>query len=61
MVTHHVEEILPSITHCLLLKDGRVHASGTKEEVLHSHQLSEIYGAAVNLSRHGDRYSLRLA
>ena len=61
MVTHHVEEILPSITHCLLLKDGLVHASGTKKEVLHSHHLSEIYGAPVKLSRHGDRYSLRLA
>ena len=61
MVTHHVEEIIPSITHCLLLKDGQVHAAGTKAEVLHSQNLSEIYGAPVKLSRHGDRYSLRLA
>ncbi len=61
MVTHHVEEILPSITHCLLLKDGQVHASGTKEEVLHSRHLSEIYGAEMKLGRHGERYSLRLA
>lgn len=61
MVTHHVEEILPSITHCLLLRDGQVHAAGTKEDVLHSRHLSEIYGSAVKLSRHGERYSLRLA
>lgn len=61
MVTHHVEEILPSITHCLLLKDGRVHAAGAKHAILTSRNLSEIYGSAVKLSRHGERYTLRLA
>lgn len=60
MVTHHVEEILPSITHCLLLKDGEVHASGPKQDILTSKHLSEIYGAPVKLSRHSDRYSLRI-
>ncbi|MHB1082326.1 MAG: ABC transporter ATP-binding protein [Prosthecobacter sp.] len=61
LVTHHVEEILPSITHCLLLRDGQVHASGPKAEVLNSRNLSEIYGAGVKLGRRGERYSLRLA
>ncbi|MDZ4406248.1 ATP-binding cassette domain-containing protein [Prosthecobacter sp.] len=60
MVTHHVEEILPCITHVLMLRDGRVHAAGPKMEMLHSSHLSQIYGASVKLSRHGDRYSLRL-
>ena len=60
MVTHHVEEILPSITHCLLLKDGQVHAAGPKHDILTSRNLTHIYGSAVKLSRHGDRYSLRL-
>lgn len=61
LVTHHVEEILPCITHVLLLRDGSVHAAGPKQEVLHSDHLSHIYGSRVKLSRHGDRYSLRLA
>lgn len=61
LVTHHVEEILPSITHCLLLRDGQVHASGPKAEVLNSRNLSAIYGAGVKLGRRGERYSLRLA
>ncbi|MFC5456758.1 ABC transporter ATP-binding protein [Prosthecobacter fluviatilis] len=61
MVTHHVEEILPSITHCLLLKDGQVHAAGTKEEVLNSRNLSEIYGAPLKLGRRKGRYWLHLA
>lgn len=61
MVTHHVEEILPCITHVLMLRDGRVHAAGPKHELMHSDHLSHIYGSRVKLSRHGDRYSLRLS
>ncbi len=61
MVTHHVEEILPAITHCLLLRDGQVHAAGLKHETLTSKNLSDIYGAAVKLTRHGERYALRLS
>ncbi len=60
MVTHHVEEILPAITHCLLLRDGRVHAAGLKHDILTSRNLSNIYGSDVKLSRHGERYALRL-
>lgn len=60
MVTHHVEEILPAISHCLLLKDGQIHACGEKHATLTSANLSHIYGAGVKLSRHGERYSLRI-
>jgi iron complex transport system ATP-binding protein len=60
MVTHHVEEILPAITHCLLLKDGQVHAAGEKHDILTSANLSTIYGSKVKLTRHGERYALRL-
>jgi iron complex transport system ATP-binding protein len=60
MVTHHVEEILPAITHCLLLKDGQVHASGPKHDLLTSANLSHLYGSPVKLTRHGERYALRL-
>ncbi len=61
MVTHHVEEILPCITHVLLLRDGRVHAAGAKAAILTSANLSHIYGLRVKLRRHGERYALRLA
>ncbi len=58
MVTHHVEEILPSMTHVLVLKQGRVLAAGLKQDVLSSDVLSDAYGAAVELSLRGDRYQL---
>jgi len=58
MVTHHVEEILPCISHVMMLKDGLVQCSGIKEKVLTSAALSEIYGAAVKLRSKEGRYTL---
>jgi len=49
LVTHHVEEIVPAFTHVLILKGGRVLASGTKAEVLRSAILSEAFGAPVKI------------
>ena len=60
MVTHHVEEILPCMTHVLILKGGKVQTIGPKEEVLTSQALSKAYGAKVKLELHGDQYQLRL-
>lgn len=60
LVTHHVEEILPCISHVLLLRAGRVHQAGRKEAVLTSEALGEIYGADLALDREGERYRLRV-
>lgn len=61
LVTHHVEEILPAISHVLVMKDGRALAAGPKEEVLTSERLSEAYGAPVRLEQDRGRYRLWLA
>lgn len=61
LVTHHVEEILPSITHVLLMKDGLTLAAGSKDRTLTSDLLSEVYGDRVSLEQIGTRYALRLA
>ena len=60
LVTHHVEEILPFITHVLLLKEGRVVASGKKKAVLNSKTLSLAFGAATSLTTSKGRYFARL-
>lgn len=49
LVTHHVEEITNSFTHVLLLHEGKVFASGPKEEVLTSENLSHIFNAKLDL------------
>lgn len=59
LVTHHVEEIMPAFTHALLLRDGRVHATGPRDRVLTSANLSATFGAPMKLARSGER--LRLA
>jgi iron complex transport system ATP-binding protein len=60
LVTHHVEEILPSITHVLMMKDGLTLAAGPKQSILTSEALSTVYGDAVELEQDGARYRLRL-
>jgi iron complex transport system ATP-binding protein len=59
LITHHVEEITPSFSHALVLKEGRVLASGEKKNVLKSKVLSEAFGADLRLKRVDGRYDLR--
>jgi iron complex transport system ATP-binding protein len=56
LVTHHVEEVPPGFGHALLLRSGRVLASGPIEEVLTADHLSECFGLPVILERRGDRW-----
>ena len=57
LVTHHVEEIPPSFTHALLLRDGTVMAAGPMDHTITSESLSECFGVALRLERHGRRFS----
>jgi iron complex transport system ATP-binding protein len=58
LVTHHVEEIVPTFTHALLLRRGRVVAAGPTGEALTSETLSRAFDHPVTLRRRGDRYEL---
>lgn len=60
-VTHHVEEIPPVTTHALLLRGGRVVASGPVAEVLASGPVSACFGIDVEVGRVGGRWSARAA
>lgn len=57
-VTHHVEEILPSFTRALLLREGKVVASGRATQILTSENLTNTFAAPVRLRRSAGRYSL---
>jgi iron complex transport system ATP-binding protein len=61
MVTHHVEEILPSMTQALLLKEGKVLAAGPTNKVLSSAALTKLYGSPVRLKHRAQRYALSFA
>jgi len=59
-VTHHVEEILPSFTHVLMLRKGRIVAQGTVRETLTAGNLGKTFGRSVRIGKSGGRYALRL-
>jgi len=58
LVTHHVEEIFPGISHVLLLRRGRVLASGRRRAVLTDANLSAAFGTRVRLRPSGRRWRL---
>jgi iron complex transport system ATP-binding protein len=61
LVTHHIEEILPCFNRALLLRAGRVAASGTIDQVIRSEALSEAFDAPLEVARGADgRFELML-
>ena len=58
-VTHHVEEIVPSVARVVLLKDGRVAHDGPKAEMLTDACLTDVFGAPVFVTEHDGRYYAR--
>ena len=58
LVTHHVEEIMPVFSNVLILKEGRVLASGKKSLTLSPKILSQTFGAEVKLHAKAGRYTM---
>jgi iron complex transport system ATP-binding protein len=56
-VTHHVEEIPATFTAALLLRDGKVVASGPLATTLTSATLSAAFGFALQLREEAGRYT----
>ena len=59
LVTHHVEEIPPGVTHALVLRRGRVVSAGPVETALTSQTLGEAFGLPLVLERRDQRWSAR--
>ncbi|MCV6964204.1 iron ABC transporter ATP-binding protein [Mycobacterium intermedium] len=59
LVTHHVEEVPPGFTHCLLLSEGQVVASGLLPDVLTAENLSAAFGQRIALEVVDGRYFAR--
>ena len=57
MVTHHVDEIPPGFDNVLLLRKGRLFASGKAEDVLTANRLSECFGLTLHVEKRNDRWS----
>ncbi len=59
LITHHVEEIVPEIGRVLLLGRGRIVASGPKDAVLTTEQLSGLFDAPVAVDEEDGYYYAR--
>lgn len=56
LITHHVDEIPSSFTHCLLMADGTSLHAGPIDEVMTSVNLSETFGLVLDLDRRDGRW-----
>ncbi len=55
-VTHHIEEILPAITHVLYLNDGKIFHQGDKDAMLQNKILSQALGHPLSIQKNNGRY-----
>jgi iron complex transport system ATP-binding protein len=58
LVTHHVAEIIPEIDRIVLMREGRIVADGSKENLLTSEQLSEVFGVKIQVAHHNGYFHL---
>jgi iron complex transport system ATP-binding protein len=59
LVTHHVEELPPGISHVLLLRDGAAVAAGLARQVLTDENLSTTFGLPIHVWRREGRWYAR--
>ncbi|MFA1551241.1 hypothetical protein [Actinomadura chokoriensis] len=57
LVTHHLEELPVSTSHALLLREGRVLASGPADEVLTTELVSACFDHPISIDRRNGRWS----
>src|SRR5579863_1384606 len=58
LVTHELADIVPEIQRVVMLRQGRVVADGSKEEILQVEKLAELFGVKVELARRDGHYYL---
>jgi iron complex transport system ATP-binding protein len=56
LVTHHLEEIPPGATHCLLMRAGRIVAAGPVADALDGPNVSACFGVSVQVSCEDGRW-----
>ena len=59
-VTHYAEEVKPEFEHCLLLRDGKVYASGFTREVFTSAAISDFIRYPVTVGWKENRLDVHL-
>jgi len=58
VVTHHVHEIPPEVSHVIMLKKGEVMASGPKEEILCDKTVSQLFDVPLKVIQNDGYYQV---
>jgi iron complex transport system ATP-binding protein len=58
VVTHDLADIIPEIRRVILLRNGRVEADGSKDEILTADRLGSLFGIPVELLQRDGHYHL---
>ena len=59
LVTHHIEEVFPEISHVALIHEQTVFKQGLKNEILSSENLSTIFDIDIQLALDNKRYYIK--
>jgi iron complex transport system ATP-binding protein len=51
MVTHHLADILPEIDRVIMMRSGRIFADGSKDSLITTEKLKELFGVDVTLTQ----------
>ena len=60
LITHHLEELPPAVSHVIVLDEGRVAVQGRPEEVLRSDLLSAVYRCPLEVVQADGRFYSRV-
>lgn len=60
LVTHHLEEILPEVSHVVMVRDGRIIADGPRETLLTDERISDLFGMKARIRHRAGWVSLSL-
>lgn len=55
MVTHHLGDILPETNRVIMMREGRIFADGSKDELIDAERLGALFGTLVHVT-HKDGY-----
>jgi iron complex transport system ATP-binding protein len=61
LVSHHLEELPPTTTHAMLLREGKVIALGPVDSTVTSEHVSACFGFDIRVHREGGRWAARAA
>ena len=59
IVTHHIEEVFPEISHIALMYKKTIYKQGKKEDILNSQNLSEVFEIDIDLQKEKNRYYIK--